>query len=211
MIKAALIEQIIRKVYGGQPSDDAGISRGLVNQYVNAGLALAAKQNYTDNLKLEGVGYVNNSFYTTFKNLVITQDEENLYKFTLPQIPLGLGDIDGVSRLVFKAKDDKISKSAVMLSQSQISYMRTMRTIPNRIMSYYEGDTFFLITALIMTAYTAQISMVSGGSATDYNSQVNIPNDYIPFVTDYVYKELMGERSSPVSNVNDGVDIVKSV
>lgn len=210
MIKAALIEQILRKVYGGQPSDDASITKGLVNQYVIAGMALAARQNYTDNIKLEGVGYVNNSFYATFKDLPFTADEENLYKIVLPQIPLGIGSVEGISRVVCKDANGKISGSVIMLSENQVAYYRNMRNIPNKVMGYPEGTNFFVITPLIMTAYTAQVTMISGGDANDLNSQVNIPNDYIPFITDYVYKELMAERMSPVENANDGIDVVKT-
>ena len=77
----------------------------LVNQYLDQAIAFAAKTNYTDNLKLEGVGFVNNSFYTTFKSIAITKDEQGVWKLELPQVPVGIGASEGVSTLVLR--DDK--------------------------------------------------------------------------------------------------------
>lgn len=59
-----LIEQIRIQIYGEQPPDDASIDELLVNQYLNQGIGIAAKQNYKDNIQLESIGFVNNSFYT---------------------------------------------------------------------------------------------------------------------------------------------------
>ena len=104
MQRAALIEQILRQVYGGYVPDDASITPMLVNQYIDQGIAFAAKTNYTDNLKLEGISFVNNSFYITFKNLAISKDERNLWKVTLPQIPVGVGYSEGISTLQLKQR-----------------------------------------------------------------------------------------------------------
>jgi hypothetical protein len=104
MQRAALIEQILRQVYGGYVPDDASITPMLVNQYIDQGIAFAAKTNYTDNLKLEGISFVNNSFYITFKNLAISKDERNLWKVTLPQIPVGVGYSEGISTVQLKEK-----------------------------------------------------------------------------------------------------------
>ena len=104
MQRISLIEQILRQVYGGYVPDDASITPMLVNQYIDQGIAFAAKTNYQDNLRLEGISFVNNSFYTTFKNLAISKDERNLWKVTLPQIPVGVGYSEGISTLQLKQR-----------------------------------------------------------------------------------------------------------
>lgn len=76
MVRRTYIERIRRLIYGGQPPAEANITIGLVNNYLQDAIAVAAKTNYTDNLKLEGIASVNNSFYTTFKSLVIASDEQ---------------------------------------------------------------------------------------------------------------------------------------
>ena len=50
MTRNNLIERILRQVYGEQPNDDANITVNLVNQWINDGLELAAKQNYKDSI-----------------------------------------------------------------------------------------------------------------------------------------------------------------
>jgi hypothetical protein len=88
MTRQALIEQITRQIYGSQPSDDANVTPGLVNQLINEGIGIAAKQCYKEAIQLDGVGYVNNGFYSTFKGLAVTRDENFLFKITLPEVPL---------------------------------------------------------------------------------------------------------------------------
>ena len=104
MTRNQLIEQILRQIYGGYVPDDASITPMLVNQYIDQGVAVAAKTNYQDNLKLEGISFVNNSFYITFKNLEVVKDEKNLWKVELPQIPVGVGYNEGISTLQFREK-----------------------------------------------------------------------------------------------------------
>ena len=89
MTRSFYIERIIRQVYGGQPTDDSEITPNLVNSFINDGIALAAKQNYIESIKMDGVAYVNNGFSTTFSGIAITSDTTNNlgYKLTLPQIP----------------------------------------------------------------------------------------------------------------------------
>ena len=78
MLRSQFIEQVLRQVYGGYVQEDSSITPMLVNQYIDQAIAFAAKNNYTDNLRLDGVAYVNNSFYTTFKGLAISNDETGL-------------------------------------------------------------------------------------------------------------------------------------
>ena len=69
------IEQVRRQIYGGQPNDDAEITVSLVNQWLNQAIGFAAQKCYQDNLKIDSIAYVNNGFYSTFKSLAVTKDE----------------------------------------------------------------------------------------------------------------------------------------
>ncbi len=210
MTRITLIELLRRQVYGDFPTDDATISDNLVNLWINQGCGIAAKKNYTDNIQLEGVGFVNNSFYTTFKGLEITQDEQFLYKWTLPQIPLGIGAVEGISRIRFKDGSGNISYDGVMLSENQLGFARNMRPIPNKILCYPEGGFGYAITTLILSPYTVMVTMVSGGDASDLNSTLNIPDDAIPIIVSYIQQQLMIERNAPVDAANDGLDAIKT-
>lgn len=200
-----LAERIQRVIYNGLPPDDATITIPVINLWINDGIAAAAKKNYAESLQLDGVAYVNNSFYITYKDLTITPDESNLWKFSLPQIPLGLGKNEGISTIQFKA-NGKASFTAVPLSENQLGYVDSLKKIPNKVFYWNEGETVYVRSTLLLNNYKATVRMVSGGNSSDLDSVINLPDDYIADVVGYVVKMLLTERSQPLDQVNDGVD-----
>lgn len=197
----------MRQIAGGYVSDDFEITPNLVNTWLNDGLAVAAKQNYIESIKLDGVAYVNNGFYTTFSDIPITADPVNNlgYKLTLPQIPVGLGKNEGISTLRFKGDDGYISQSVIWLSANQVGYADQMRPIPNKICAYNEGKTVRFSSTLPMYDYLGEVSMISGGDSTNLDSDLNLPDDWLPVVNDYVLKMLMLQKAQPQDAANDGV------
>lgn len=208
MTRNQVIERVLRQIYGGQPTDDSNITYNLVNQWLNDAIGVAAKKNYTDNIQMDGVAYVNNSFYTTYSGLTITSANENnlLYKLSLPQVPVALGRNEGVSTLQFIGTDGKVSHTAIPLSQNQLGYIDTIRPIQNRIVYWSEGDKIYAKSTILLNRYTAKIRMVSGGDSTDLNSTLLIPDDYMPIVIEYIKQQLAFEQSRPIDVDNDGVD-----
>lgn len=203
------IEQIRRMIYGSQPSNDAEITVGLVNQLLNQAVGIAAKTNYTDSLKLDGIAYVNNNFYTTYKALAVVSDEQFLYRITLPQIPVGIGYNQGAETLIFKdAATNQLSYPVIWLSQNQRSYEKGMREIPNKLLAYLEGTYVYVKSTILLSSYTAQVTMISGGDSTDLDSVLNVPPDYFPIMTEYLKAQLMFQRQVPVDTANDGNDII---
>lgn len=206
MTRQFFVERVLRQIYGGQPSQDSNITVGLVNSYLNDAAAFAAAKNYKDTYMIDGVNYINNSFYTTFKGLPITKNENFLYKVALPQIPLGIGRNEGISTLQFKDSSNNVSFTAVPLSTNQVSFQSGMRPIPNKLLYYIEGDGAFVFTTLNLTTYTASVRMVSGGLSSDLTSTFNVPDDFFPLMVEYIQKQLMFEKSQPQDNISDGVD-----
>ena len=205
MIRKSLVEQISRLVHNGFPSDDTDFTDELINIYISQGIALAAKNNYKEAIQLEGIGFVNNSFYSTYKGIAITADEDNLWSLTLPLVPIAVGRNEGISRLIFKNSSNNLSYDAIPLSTNQLGFTKSMRGIPNKVLYYVEGGTAKVITTLIMTEYTASVTLISGGDATNMDSQLNVPDDSIPMIIDYAMKLLMAEMNVKVDNANDGV------
>lgn len=203
------IERVLRQIYGGFLRDDAEITDNLVNSYLNDALAAAAKQNYIESIKMDGVSYVNNSFSTTFSGLAITSDDTNNlgYKITLPQIPVGLGKNEGINTLRFRTEDGYLSQSVIWLSANQAGYAELMRPIPNKIYAYNEGSIVRMTSTIPLYQYTAVVSMVSGGDSTDLTSEINVPDDYFGFITEYIAEMLGAQRNAPKDLANDGVDI----
>lgn len=202
-----LAERIQRVIYNGLPTDDATITIPVINLWINDALAATAKKNYAESLQIEGIAYINNSFYTTYKGIAITQDEEGLWKFSLPQIPLGLGRNEGIITVQFK-REGKVSLTAIPLSQNQVGYVDTLKVVPNKTFYWNEGQTVYVKSLLLMNLYTATVRMISSGVSSDLDSVVNIPDDYMADVINYVFKFLMTERSQPLDLTNDGNDKV---
>lgn len=207
MTRSQFIEQILRQVYGTYPSDDSSITPMLVNQYIDQAIAFAAKNNYTDNLRLDGVAYVNNSFYTTFKGLTITRDERNLWKVTLPQIPVGIGANEGISTFYLKDTTGQLSQPLIPLTENQKTYFQQLQTPPFKTLYYVEGSNAFIVTTSILTGYTASVTLVSGGDSTDLTSTLNVPGDYIPVMIEYIQKQLLLMKTTPRDLANDGTDL----
>ena len=207
MTRNIFIERILRQIYNGQPSDDSSITYSLVNQWLNDAIGLAAKKNYTDGIQMDGIAYVNNSFYTTFKDLAVSLGNiDNVtYSIDLPQIPVALGKNEGIATLQF-VKDKLASQTAIPLSINQVAYIDNLRPIQNKILYWTEGKNIYAKSLIPLTAYTANVRMVSGGDSTDLNSTLIVPDDYVPMIVEYIKGQLAFERSRPIDTSNDGVD-----
>lgn len=207
MTRYKFIERLLRQIYNGQPNDDTSLTFNQVNQWLNDGIGLAAKKNYTDSIQLDGVAYINNSFYTTYTNLTINAESvDNItYSVLLPQIPIALGKNEGVATLQFVA-DKKTSQTAIPLSINQIGYIESLRPIQNKILYWIEGTTIYVKTTIPLTSYKATLRMVSGGDSTDLQSTLIIPDDYVPIIVEYIKGQLAFERSRIIDQSNDGVD-----
>ena len=206
MTRKIFIERILRQIYNGQPSDDSSITFNQVNQWLNDAIGVAAKKNYTDSIQMDGVAYVNNSFYTSYSGLTITSVNNTTFKFTLPQIPVALGKNEGLATLNFSNNNTPTTFGAVPLSMNQVSYQDTLRPIQNKVVYWSQGQEVYMSTGIPLTAYKANVRMVSGGDSTDLNSTLIIPDDYVPIMVEYIKAQLAFERSRPIDTSNDGVD-----
>ncbi len=207
MTRYALIERILRQIYNGQPSDDSNITFNLVNQWLNDAVGMAVKKNYTDNIQIDGISYVNNSFYTTFTNIDINAETVDTvtYSIDLPVIPCALGKNEGVAMLQFVG-DKKTSQTAIPLSMNQVAYQEQLRPIQNKILYWIEGKNIYVKSSIPLTSYKATLRMISGGDSTDLTSTLIVPDDYMPMIIEYIKGQLAFEKSRPIDQSNDGVD-----
>lgn len=210
MTRGAFIEQVLIEVYGELPTDDAEVTIDMINNaWLNAAIGTAAKACYKEAIQIDGIGYINNSFYTTFSGLAITSDDtDNLcYKLTLPEIPVGIGRNEGISSLRFKDSSGFVSLTAIFLSIAQQAYADSMPSIPNKILAWPEGDTIRMKTPLQLFNYSGVVKMASGGDAADLNGTLNVPPDYLPIMTDYIKQQIAFMKSQPKDLQSDGVDM----
>ena len=206
MTRGVLIEMIVRNVYGEIPVNDRTITDNLVNTWIEPGIGLAVKQAYKDSIAFDGVSYVNNSFYTQFKGIPIIQEEPFLYKMTLPQLPMGIGKNEGIPTVQFVDGNGNVSDTVIPLSENQVGYVRRMRPIKNKTLGWPEGIYFYLLSVLPLTDYTGKVRMISGGNPSDFDSELNVPADYLPITIDYCTRNLMKERLTQKDLINDKRD-----
>ncbi len=208
MIRRAYIEQIRRLIYNGQPSDDATIGVNLVNTWLNQAIGVAAKQSYKDSAAISNVLYVNNSFYTSFNNLSVTSNGQFVWKIELPQIPFGIGQDEGISTLQFQDNQSKqLSQSVIWLTQNQNTFFNQLRPIPNKILAVSNGKFVYVYSTIMLSQYKANVTMISGGDSTDLDSILNVPDDYLPIMTDYIMKNLFIELNQATDVADDGLDV----
>jgi hypothetical protein len=139
--------------------------------------------------------------------LVPVKDERDLWKITLPQIPVGIGYSEGISTLQFKDSSGVVSLPCIPLTQNQKTYFQTMPHLPQRVLFYSEGENVFVISSLVLSSYTASVTMVSGGLSSALNSTLNVPPDYLPVVIQYVQQQLLLMKQQPKDLQNDGQDL----
>lgn len=209
MTRYEFLERNQVQIYGGFPSSEAEITFDILNSWLPDATASAAKACYKDAIAIDGIGYVNNSFYTTFSGIAITTDDtDNLcYKLTLPEIPVGIGRNEGVSALRFKDSNGFVSLAAIPLSIAQQAYADSMPIISNKILYWSEGNTLRMKTPLPLWSYTAVVKMISAGDASDLNSELNVPADYHPLMVDYLKQQMAFQKAQPKDLANDGIDM----
>jgi len=210
MTRNQFIEQAIRQISGTHQSDDSDLTPLLVNQYLNAAIGYAAKTNYVESIKLDGISYINNGFVTTFSGLAITAEDVFTYSVTLPQIPVGIGQNEGIPSLRLQAPElnGSTGKSidGIPLSINQVGINNGRRKIPNRFEYWYEGSTLYINSnGELLDDYTAIVRMVSGGDSTDLDSTLNVPDDYYPAMIEFLKAQLGFQVSRPQDVTNDGV------
>ena len=129
----------------------------------------------------------------------------------LPEIPLGIGRNEGISTLQLVDENGRITQPFIPISEQQRTYFQSMRPIPNKILYYYQGSNLYAISTILLTNYTANVVMVSGGDASDLNSELNVPADYFPIIDQYLFQQLTMERSAKQDTQNDGLDTITTV
>jgi hypothetical protein len=87
-----------------------------------------------------------------------------------------------------------------------LSYIDQLRPIQNKIVYWSEGTFVYAKSSILLNKYTASVRMVSGGDSSDLNSILIIPDDYMPFIIEYIKVQLAFEESRPLDTSNDGND-----
>lgn len=207
-----IIQRALRQIYGGQPSDDSQITELLANAWLNDAVGAAAKANYIDSIKVDGIAAINNSFCTIFSGLAITAVDQYTYRVALPQIPVAIGKNQGLPslRLQYETQQGFTGKSldCIPMTIDQVGINGNRRKIPNKYEYWYSGNYAYVITTgqELDLGYTAIATIVSGGDSSDLDSVLIIPDDYMYVIVEYFKAQLGFELNRPQDVSNNGAD-----
>src|ERR1044072_4906674 len=199
-----IIELLIRQMASGFPSDDFSITPGIINQYLNSAIAFAIKNQYKEEIQLNGIESIADAVYATFSGLVITKDAvTGLYNITLPQQTVGIGAGWDISSFVM------VTGSGAKLfgypnTQRELAFLYNGAKGCNDVFFTVVKDKMEIHSCKDITKYKGRVTMIVTQS-TDLDSVMNVPDTYMPIIIDYITKTLGVMMNMPVDISSDGV------
>jgi hypothetical protein len=111
-----------------------------------------------------------------------------------------------MAELRIKDTNGFTSLPVIPVSINEWGYADSMRPIPNKILGLQEGNLVRMKTTLILTGFTGTAKLISGGVPSELNSELIVPPDFFPIITQYIREQLILERSIVPDLQNDGQD-----
>jgi hypothetical protein len=205
MTRNELIAQIRRMYYGGVPAEEASLREKEVNQYINQAIALVAKENYVDYIKMDGVENVDDAFYTTFKNFSISKDNDTGYYYTtLPHPPIGLSRGYGIADVTFPVSTG-LAKNPIPISPRELEYVDMVKIPPSKIFFWCEGDKLYFKSYINLVGKSPIVRMISNENS-DLNAELNVPAEYIPSMINWIMTQLNIRKQMSGDLIREGVD-----
>lgn len=201
-------ESIQRVMASGFPSDDFSITIPLINFYLNSAIGYAIKLNYKEEIQLNGVESVSDAFYATFNGLSITYDAKTgWYNITLPQQTMGVGaGWDISSFMMVKGSGAKLFGYPITQKEVPLLYINPKSC--NDVYFWVVKNKMEIYSCKDITKYQGRVTMLVSQS-NDLDVEVNIPDGYMPVITDYLIKTLGIMMNLPVDISSDAVDTPK--
>jgi len=200
-----LCELILRRVYNGDVSDDAGTTIEDVNGWLNFGIASAAMKNYADTAQMD-VEQVGDAFYSTITGLSLAKDSSTGYYTTsLPTTPYALPkgfDISGV----YIEGAGELSTPLLRIDQKYLGYYNDLRMPKNKTGYWIEGRTVFINSRFVLDGKSIRVRMATSGAVDNLDAEVNLPDDLAMFAVDLIYQKIMPFINARQDNSNDGID-----
>lgn len=206
MTNRMLCELIQRTLAGGTASDDFEPKIEEIFRWLGPGIAYAAKVAYSDSVNIDGIEFVGDAFYTTFKNLALTKDEDTgWYTTTLPATPYGLSIGHDITNVALQGVG-KVGLPALRVSQTQRAFFERLPMPENRLFYWVEGDELSIKTFGVLDGDTVRVTMAST-SSTSLDGPAGCPEDYIPGIVDFIRKQYLPTLNLPKDLSNDGVNV----
>ena len=203
MTKAQMIELIQRDVNNGLPFDDAQITDNEISLWLGQAVASVMEQRYKESAEMESITYMNDFYYATFKNRVVSKDTDTGYYYLcLPQVPLGLPRGIAISGVYFKSAEGQLTETVIQVAPQEIDIMRSLPMPKNKIYGWAEGELFYMMSYKNIKDLKAIVRMVT----TKIEDNDDIPDNVGTQAADLVIRRLKS-RANVIDIANDGTDI----
>jgi hypothetical protein len=204
MTRAQLVELIQRDINNGLPMDDAQITDNEISLWLGQAIATVMEERYKKDSEMESITYMNDMYYATFKNRVVSKDSDTgYYYFCLPQVPLGLPRGISIAGVYFKSGEGQLTDTVIQIAPQEIDIMRVLPMPKNKIYGWTEGSLFYMMSYKNIKDLKAIVRMVTSEATPD---STDIPDNIGLQATDLVIRRLRG-RAGFQDISNDGVDI----
>jgi hypothetical protein len=203
MTKAQMIELIQRDVNNGLPFDDAQITDNEISLWLGQAVASVMEQRYKESAEMESITYMNDFYYATFKNRVVSKDTDTGYYYLcLPQVPLGLPRGIAISGVYFKSAEGQLTETVIQVAPQEIDIMRSLPMPKNKIYGWAEGELFYMMSYKNIKDLKGVVRMVT----SKFGDSDDIPDNIGVAAADLVIRRLRA-RTGMQDISNDGTDI----
>jgi hypothetical protein len=204
MTRAQLVELIQRDINNGLPFDDAQITDNEISLWLGQAIATVMEERYRKDSEMESITYMNDMYYATFKNRLVSKDTDTgYYYFALPQVPLGLPRGISIAGVYFKSAEGQLTDTVIQIAPQEIDIMRVLPMPKNKVFGWTEGSTFYMMSYKNLKDLKAIVRMVTSEATPD---STDIPDNIGLAATDLVIRRLKS-RVGFQDISNDGVDI----
>jgi len=198
-----MIELIQRDVNNGLPFDDAQITDNEISLWLGQAVASVMEQRYKESAEMESITYMNDFYYATFKNRVVSKDTDTGYYYLcLPQVPLGLPRGIAISGVYFKSAEGQLTETVIQVAPQEIDIMRSLPMPKNKIYGWAEGELFYMMSYKNIKDLKGVVRMVT----SKFGDSDDIPDNIGVAAADLVIRRLRA-RTGMQDISNDGTDI----
>lgn len=203
--KAQFIERVKKHIAGDFVGNDFKITDNEILLYIDAGIPFVLKGQMFDNVKVTGIFEVPDAYITTYLISPITRNAAtNEWVGTLPQTPLALPTGYNITD-AYISQPNQGRQSIFITSNKRVPYRNNLPK-PSGLFARVEYNKIYLQSPNGMPLSGQDLYVQMPISRTsDISEPMNIPDDAISYLFDYVVNKIKERFSLPKDIVQDNL------